>query len=87
MAYSFDEAGAADRHETQYFEMFGNRGIYHKGWSAVTKHKTPWLLVGEQVPAFDDDNWELYDTPPTGARLATSQGRCRRSSTSSSACG
>ena len=62
MAYSFDEAGAAERHETQYFEMFGNRGIYHKGWSAVTKHKTPWLLVGEQVPAFDDDNWELYDT-------------------------
>jgi hypothetical protein len=40
----------------------GNRGIYHKGWSAVTKHKTPWLLVGEQVPAFDDDVWELYDT-------------------------
>jgi hypothetical protein len=42
--------------------MFGNRGIYHKGWTAVTKHKTPWLLVGEEVPAFDDDVWELYDT-------------------------
>jgi arylsulfatase len=42
--------------------MFGNRGIYHKGWTAVTRHKTPWLLVGETVPAFDDDNWELYDT-------------------------
>ena len=52
----------ADRHETQYFEMFGNRGIYHKGWTAVTRHKTPWILVGEKVPAFDDDNWELYDT-------------------------
>ena len=51
-----------DRHETQYFEMFGNRGIYHKGWTAVTRHKTPWLLVGEQAPAFDDDVWELYDT-------------------------
>jgi arylsulfatase A-like enzyme len=42
--------------------MFGNRGIYHKGWTAVTKHTTPWILVGEQVPAFDDDVWELYDT-------------------------
>ena len=51
-----------ERHETQYFEMFGNRGIYHKGWTAVTRHKTPWLLVGEEAPAFDDDVWELYDT-------------------------
>jgi arylsulfatase len=42
--------------------MFGNRGIYHKGWTAVTRHKTPWLLVGEKTPAFDDDVWELYDT-------------------------
>lgn len=62
MAYSFNDAKAAERHETQYFEMFGNRGIYHKGWTAVTRHKTPWLLVGEVTPAFDDDNWELYDT-------------------------
>jgi hypothetical protein len=62
MLYSFNDAKAADRHETQYFEMFGNRGIYHKGWTAVTRHKTPWLLVGETVPPFDDDNWELYDT-------------------------
>ncbi|NEU09567.1 arylsulfatase [Flavihumibacter sp. R14] len=62
MVYSFNDAGAAERHETQYFEMFGNRGIYHKGWTAVTRHKTPWVLVGEKVPAFDDDNWELYDT-------------------------
>jgi arylsulfatase len=62
MLYSFNEAKAAERHETQYFEMFGNRGIYHKGWTAVTRHKTPWLLVGDTVPAFDDDNWELYDT-------------------------
>ena len=62
MRYSFDEGDAAERHETQYFEMFGNRGIYHKGWTAVTRHKTPWLLVGEKAPAFDDDVWELYDT-------------------------
>ncbi len=62
MAYSFDDAKAAERHETQYFEMFGNRGIYHKGWTAVTRHKTPWILQGEKTPAFDDDIWELYDT-------------------------
>jgi arylsulfatase len=40
--------------------MFGNRGIYHKGWSAVTKHRTPWEMVGGTLPAFDDDVWELY---------------------------
>jgi arylsulfatase A-like enzyme len=62
MLYSFNDAKAAERHETQYFEMFGNRGIYHRGWTAVTRHKTPWLLLGEKTPAFDDDVWELYDT-------------------------
>jgi arylsulfatase len=62
MLYTFNDAKAAERHETQYFEMFGNRGIYHKGWTAVTRHKTPWLLIGEKTPAFDDDVWELYDT-------------------------
>jgi Sulfatase len=62
MAYSFDDASADERHETQYFEMFGNRAIYHKGWTAVTKHLTPWIMVGQQPPAFDDDVWELYDT-------------------------
>ena len=60
MAYSFDDASAPERRETQYFEMFCNRGIYHKGWTAVTRHSTPWV-VGE-MPAFDDDVWELYDT-------------------------
>ena len=62
MLYSFNDPKAAERHETQYFEMFGNRGIYHKGWTAVTRHKTPWLLIGEKTPPFDDDVWELYDT-------------------------
>jgi arylsulfatase len=62
MAYSLNDAKAAEQHETQYFEMFGNRGIYHKGWTAVTRHKTPWLLIGEVTPAFDDDVWELYNT-------------------------
>jgi hypothetical protein len=62
MAYSFNDAAAAERHETQYFEMFGNRGIYHKGWTAVTKHRTPWETGQTTAIAFDDDNWELYDT-------------------------
>ena len=62
MLYAFNDAKAAERHETQYFEMFGNRGIYHKGWTAVTKHRTPWILVGQKTIALDDDVWELYDT-------------------------
>ncbi len=61
MLYAFNEPDAPERHDLQYFEMFGNRGIYHKGWSAVTKHKTPWVMVGGTLPAFDDDVWELYD--------------------------
>jgi arylsulfatase len=61
MAYSFGDAAAPDRHETQYFEMVGNRGIYHKGWTAVTKHATPWIAAA-QLPALDADTWELYDT-------------------------
>jgi len=60
MVYSFDDATAAERHETQYFEMFGNRGIYHKGWTAVTHHVTPWI-TSKSIP-LDDDVWELYDT-------------------------
>jgi arylsulfatase len=59
--YSFNDAKAAERHEVQYFEMFGNRGVYFKGWSAVTKHRTPWQMVGQKMVAFDDDVWELYD--------------------------
>ena len=58
MAYSFDDAGADDRHTTQYFEMFCNRGIYHEGWTAVTRHSIPWAVT--EMPAFDDDVWELY---------------------------
>ena len=60
LAYTFDGAEAEDRHTTQYFEMYGNRGIYHQGWTAATRHSIPWVLVDE-LPAFDDDVWELYD--------------------------
>lgn len=60
MRYSFDDATASERHSTQYFEGFGNRGVYHHGWSAVTRHVTPWNSEGKR-PSFDDDAWELYD--------------------------
>jgi arylsulfatase len=58
MAYTFDDAKAADRHVTQYFEMFGNRGIYHQGWSAITIHHNPFL---QDESTWNDDVWELYD--------------------------
>ena len=61
MLYAFNDAKAAERRETQYFEMFCNRGIYHKGWTAVSRHSTPWD-TSKPMPAFDDDVWELYDT-------------------------
>ncbi|WP_285105620.1 arylsulfatase [Promicromonospora sp. MEB111] len=61
MVYAFGDAATPERHDLQYFEMFGNRGIYDRGWSAVTKHRTPWELTGAPPPAFDDDVWELYD--------------------------
>ena len=52
------DGDAPETHDVQYFEMFGNRGIYHQGWTAVTKHRTPWKA--DQPPPFDDDVWELY---------------------------
>ncbi len=63
--YSFNDQKAIERHNLQYFEMFGNRGIYFKDstgreWSAVTKHRTPWIVTGKTI-AFDDDVWELYE--------------------------
>ena len=54
-------AAAQDRHTIQYFEMFGNRGIYQDGWTAVTRHSIPWELAAKSTP-FNEDVWELYDT-------------------------
>jgi arylsulfatase A-like enzyme len=58
MAPSFDDASAPESRETQYFEMFCNRGIYHKGWTAVTRHSTPWVMA--EPPPLNEDVWELY---------------------------
>jgi arylsulfatase len=58
MVETFEDAAAPERHELQYFEMFVNRGIYHQGWTAVTRHSTPWVV--EPLRAYDNDAWELY---------------------------
>lgn len=61
MRYTFDDPDAEDRRRVQYFEMVGNRGIYHDGWMAVTRHGTPWEMVQSGTPrSYDDDVWELY---------------------------
>jgi arylsulfatase len=60
MVPSFADAEAPEHRETQYFEMFVNRGVYHQGWTAATRHSTPWV-VGAELPALDDDVWELYE--------------------------
>lgn len=60
MAYAFENAKAPERHKTQYFEIAGNRAIYHDGWFARTIHRAPW----EQKPrrALQDNSaWELFD--------------------------
>jgi len=59
LAYSFNDAKAAERHTTQYFEINGNRAIYHDGWFARTIHRAPW--EGKPRAALADDVWELYD--------------------------
>jgi len=59
MAYTFDDAKAKDRRKTQYFEIFGNRGVYHDGWLAHTVHRAAW----EPRPRRPllEDKWELYN--------------------------
>jgi len=56
---TFNNADAPEEHSTQYFEMFVNRGIYHKGWTAVTRHSTPWIMA-QALPNMNEDVWELY---------------------------
>ena len=59
LVYSFDNAKAKERHTTQYFEILGNRAIYHDGWFARTIHKAPWETKPRRP--LDKDVWELYD--------------------------
>ena len=88
MLYTFNDAKAAERHETQYFEMFGNRGIYHKGWTAVTRHKTPWLLDRREDAAVRRRRLgALRHQQGLDPGERPRRRRCRRSCTSCSACG
>ncbi len=59
LVYTFDDAKTKSHHRTQYFEIGGNRAIYHDGWFARTVHRAPW----EPTPraTLDKDKWELYD--------------------------
>lgn len=59
MLYATNDAEAKDRHNTQYFEMFGNRAIYHDGWMARVIHMIPWQ--GKPLNTFQDEKWELYN--------------------------
>lgn len=58
LAYTFADAKARDRHKTQYFEIFGNRGIYHDGWLANTIHRAAWEMKPRRP--LEQDKWELY---------------------------
>ncbi len=59
MLYAAADAKAADQRKTQYFEIWGNRAIYHDGWVACARHSIPWDMAAK-VPALKDDVWELY---------------------------
>jgi len=64
MAYTFDKANAnaPSKRDTQYFEMFANRGIYHDGWYACTTPPAPpWLMGTDKLPDVNDYKWELYN--------------------------
>jgi len=60
LLYALDDKDAPDRHTTQYFEMFGNRGIYHEGWLARVIHRVPWGT--QPLHSLQEDVWELYNT-------------------------
>ncbi|MFK7845535.1 MAG: arylsulfatase [Rhodothermales bacterium] len=59
LLYTFNEASAEDRHTTQYFEIFGNRAIYHDGWLARTIHRAPWETTN--LPPLETDKWDLFN--------------------------
>ncbi len=84
MAYSFDDGGAEERHTTQYFEMFCNRGIYHKGWTAVTRHVDP-VAAGRGAAARRRRLGALR-TATTGRRRTTSPRSSPRSWRISNVC-
>ena len=59
LVYSFEDPKARERHSTQYFEIAGNRAIYHDGWFARTIHRAPWEYQPRHP--LSQDTWELFD--------------------------
>jgi arylsulfatase len=57
--YAVNDKDAKEQHTTQYFEMFGNRAIYHEGWLARVVHRIPWQNA--PVNTLQEDVWELYN--------------------------
>ncbi len=60
LLYALRDPKAKSRHTTQYFEIAGNRAIYHDGWLAGTVHRAAWEATPRR--SLQDDIWELYDT-------------------------
>jgi arylsulfatase A-like enzyme len=60
LAYSFNDPAAKETHTVQYFEMFGNRGIYQDGWMARTIHRAAWSQ--KAYNSLQEDKWDLYNT-------------------------
>jgi arylsulfatase len=87
--YSFDEGKATSKHDTQYFEMFGHRSIYHKGWRAVCPFPGPSFqearvelgtpITEEMLRELDAKHWELYnvDEDPAETKNLAEQERGR----------
>ena len=78
MLATLSDENAAETHELQYFEMFGNRGIYHNGWTAVTKHRTPWLSDSRRSTTTSGNSTD----PTTGPRPTIWRPTIRRNSPS-----
>ena len=74
---------APETHDVQYFEIMGNRGIYHQGWTAVTKHRTPWLRIRRHSPTTSGS----CTAPTTGPRPTTWRRRIRTNSPNCNAFG
>lgn len=61
MLYSFNDGKATGKRTTQYFEMFGNRAIYHDGWIACSRIGVPWVMGAKDISMLNTVPWELYN--------------------------
>jgi arylsulfatase A-like enzyme len=78
MLYCFDHGTAPEQRQTQYFEMLGNRGIYHKGWTAVSQHRIPWITGVVPLPPNVlplDDRFAARSGPALAGRPQLTSGK------------